>query len=60
MGVLNVVILSKGARFWNFGVMFVNYCSNMYSCESIFVFDAVLSIYLTKIYGFMYNNEQWK
>jgi hypothetical protein len=30
----------------------------MYSCESIFVFDAVLSIYLTKIYGFMYNNEQ--
>jgi hypothetical protein len=24
------------------------------------VFDVVLSIYLTKTYGFMYNYEQWK
>jgi hypothetical protein len=32
----------------------------MYSCESIFLFDVVLPIYLTKNYGFMSNFEQWK
>jgi hypothetical protein len=40
--------------------MFVHYCSNMYSCESIFMFDVVLPIYLTKNYGFLcliMNNE---
>ncbi len=58
-GIFNVVILSK---LQDFGTLVLCLLIVVPICirESIFVFDVVLSIYLTKTYGFMYNYEQWK
>jgi hypothetical protein len=56
-GIFNVVILSK---LQDFGTLVLCLLIVVPICirESIFVFDVVLSIYLTKTYGFMYNYEQ--
>jgi hypothetical protein len=56
-GILNVVILSKVQ---DFGTLVLCLLIIVPICihESICVFDVVLSIYLTKFYGFVYNYEQ--